>query len=146
MATSTDNELLKEECSYLEFEINDLQRSIERADTKISILLTAIGVFLGVVATVMQNLTGTKCLLWVTLIASATTVILGVFVLWNRKGKGLEEENPTFKTLDQIRDRLKTDVDSLRGICKQKYWFFRGSLIMFAIAAVSTIVLVLTAL
>ena len=144
MTASIDKELIKAECSYWEFQINDLQRIIERADTKISILLTATGVFLGVVATIIQKFTVTKGLLWVSLIASAITILFGVVVLWNRKGKELEEEASI--TQEQIRDRLKINAEILRDICKKKYQFFRYSLIMFGLAAISTIVLVLTAL
>lgn len=146
MESSTDNEFLKEECSYLQFEINDLQRIVERADTKTSILLTAIGVFLSVAATVMNNPTSVKWLFWVSLISSAATILFGVCVLWNRKVQGLAEKSHSFNIQEQIRNRLQSDVKDLRDVCKVKYLFFKLSLITFTLATIATIVLVITTL
>ena len=138
--SSIQDELNSEKCSFLEFKINDLQKTIERADTKVSILLTAIGVFLGVAATMMQNQTGSYFWLTLSLAFSAITVLLGVIVLWARNGDKKQSKQSEIKSQKQILDYLKIDDENLNQIRNNKYGWYRLCLISFSLASISTIV------
>lgn len=142
--TKNRDQLLKEQIAFLKFTISDIENTISRADTKVSILLATIGVFLSTTVTILKS--ASHCcicvimLSWVAIVFSVATIVLGLFVLLNRNPKNNNLPNITTRT--QIKKRLAEQLSDLHKVCNTKYTFFKWSLVSFAFATIATIALV----
>ncbi|MBR5947925.1 MAG: hypothetical protein IKZ82_04640 [Clostridia bacterium] len=137
--------------SYLQFKINELQEIISRADTKASIILASIGVFLGTAIGIKDKLISAKIspqkilnnaisfAFYAIIAFSVLSVVLGVLTLLNRNVSADESS-----TSSSIQDHLTNEIKMLDDLRNAKYKYFRLSLLSFAVTAFFTILLALS--
>lgn len=144
--------------SFLQFRISDLQDIINRADTKASIILAAVGVFLGTAIEVKKNLSASqlntgdiyliiqKYAYSVVILFSLLCVLFGTLTIRSRKGQGLKNDDKkgedSSKPIVDITVEYHKHLAALEKIRKRKYRWFSFSLFCFAITSIATISLV----